>query len=105
MSRPCSIQAGRCRPLGFAVTESQVSDYKTKDALVALPVPNPKAMLADRGYDSDNFLQDLLIYGTLSVMPSRKDQSVSQKTDWRHDRDRDSVRHELPQCRSRQVLG
>ena len=58
---------------------------------MALPVPNPKAMLADRGYDSDNFLQDLLIYGTLSVMPSRKDQTVPQKTDWWHDRDRNSI--------------
>ncbi|WP_408874492.1 hypothetical protein [Gluconobacter sp. OJB] len=37
------------RPLGFVLTEGQVSDYKATGALMALPVPNLRAMLADRG--------------------------------------------------------
>ncbi|KXV23874.1 transposase, partial [Gluconobacter oxydans] len=36
---------------------------------MAFPVPNPKAMLADRGYDSDGFRQDLLFRGILPVIP------------------------------------
>ncbi len=39
---------------------------------MAFAVPNPKAMLADRGYDSDWFRQDLLLRGILPVIPSRK---------------------------------
>ena len=39
------------RPLGFLLTGGQVSDYKATDALMKLPVPNLKAMLADRGHD------------------------------------------------------
>ena len=36
-------------PLGFVLTRGQISDYKATDALMKLPVPNPKAMLdADR---------------------------------------------------------
>ncbi|WP_408870149.1 hypothetical protein [Gluconobacter japonicus] len=37
------------RPLGFALTGGQVSDYKAVNALLELPAPNPRAMLADRG--------------------------------------------------------
>ncbi|WP_415539751.1 transposase [Gluconobacter oxydans] len=60
------------RPLGFLFTGGQVSDYKAVNALMALSVPNPRAMVADRGYDSDCFRQDRLIHGILPVIPSRK---------------------------------
>ncbi|MDE7541159.1 transposase [Gluconobacter sphaericus] len=60
------------RPFGFALSGGQVSDYKATDALMAFPVPNPKAMLADRGYDSDCFRQGLLFCGILPAIPSRK---------------------------------
>ncbi|WKE49614.1 IS5 family transposase (plasmid) [Gluconobacter oxydans] len=79
------------RPLGFVLTGGQVSDYKATDALMNLPVPNPRAMLADRGYDSDSFRQDLLIHGILPVIPSRKGRSVPQKTDWRRYRERNRI--------------
>nr|WP_238532266.1 IS5 family transposase [Gluconobacter thailandicus] len=79
------------RPLGFVLTGGQVSDYKATDALMKLPVPRPKAMLADRGYDSDSFRQDLLVHGILPVIPSRKGRSVSQKTDWQRYRDRNRI--------------
>ncbi|OUJ01215.1 transposase [Acetobacter orientalis] len=58
---------------------------------MAFPVPNPKAMLADRGYDSDSFRLDLLLRGILPVIPSRKGRSVPQKTDWRRYRDRNRI--------------
>ena len=79
------------RPLGFVLTGGQVSDYKAVNALLELPDPNPRAMLADRGYDSDSFRQDLLIHGILPVIPSRKGCSVPQKTDWRRYRDRNRI--------------
>jgi len=56
-----------------------------------LQVPSPRAMLADRGYDSDSFRQDLLLRGILPVIPSRKGRSALQKTDWRRYRDRNRI--------------
>jgi len=58
---------------------------------MTLPVPSPKAMLADRGYDSDSFRQDLLMHGILPVIPSRKGRSTPQNTDWRRYRDRNRI--------------
>ncbi|MGC5749977.1 transposase [Gluconobacter sp. NFX36] len=58
---------------------------------MTLPVPSPKAMLADRGYDSDSFRQDLLMHGILPVIPSRKGRSTPQNTDWRRYRDRSRI--------------
>ncbi|MBF0860505.1 transposase, partial [Gluconobacter sp. LMG 31484] len=53
--------------------------------------PNPKAMLADRGYDSDSFRHELLVHGILPVIPSRKGRIVSQKTDWQRYRGRNRI--------------
>ncbi|MFB9915978.1 transposase [Gluconobacter kanchanaburiensis] len=69
-------------PLGFVLTGSQVSDYKATNALMKLPVPIPKAILADRGYDSDSFRLDLLVHRISPVISSRKGRSAQQKTDW-----------------------
>ena len=52
-----------------------------------LPVPNPQAMLADRGYDSDRFCQDLLVHGILPAIPLRKGRKAPQKTDWQRYRE------------------
>lgn len=79
------------RPFGFAFSGGQVSDYKATDALVTFPDPNPKAMLADRGYDSDCSRQDLLIHGILPIIPSRKGRNAPQKTDWQRYRDRSRI--------------
>ncbi|WP_349291880.1 transposase [Gluconobacter sp. Dm-62] len=70
------------RPLGSLLTGGQVSDYKATNALMKLPVLTPKAMLADRGYDSGSFRLDLLLCGILPLIPSRKGCSAPQKTDW-----------------------
>ncbi|MFC0500599.1 transposase [Asaia krungthepensis] len=60
------------RPFRLVLTKGQVSAYKATDSLLMLFVPNPRAMLADRGYDSDFFRQALLIHGIPQVVPSRK---------------------------------
>lgn len=54
----------------LAVSEGRFSDHKITVALMKLPVPPPRPMLADRGYDGDCFRQNLLIYEILPVMPS-----------------------------------
>ncbi|GAP25954.1 transposase [Gluconobacter frateurii NBRC 101659] len=60
-----------------------------------LSVPPPKAMLADRGHDSDSFRQDLLIHGILPVIPSRKSRSAPRKTDWWRYRERNRIERML----------
>lgn len=36
---------------------------------MALPVLAPKGSLADKGYDSDRFLESLILHGILPVIP------------------------------------
>ncbi|WP_156474505.1 hypothetical protein [Gluconobacter albidus] len=59
---PCDSQG---RTPGFVLTAGQLS--------------NNKAMLADRGNDSDSRRQDLLIHGILPVIPSRKGRGAPSK--------------------------
>ncbi|WP_231490151.1 transposase [Gluconobacter roseus] len=79
------------RPLGFVLTGGQVSDYKAVNALMALPAPKPRAMLADRDYDSDSFRQDLLIHRILPVISSCKGRKTPQQTDWQRYRERNHI--------------
>ena len=60
---------GQGRPLGFVLTGGGVSDYKAVPALLDMPVPKPKALLADKGYDGDTVRENLLCRGILPVVP------------------------------------
>ncbi|MDE0947847.1 MAG: transposase, partial [Sphingobium sp.] len=42
-------------PVGFILTGGEASDYTAADDLMALPLPKPKGLLADKGYDSNGF--------------------------------------------------
>ncbi|WP_408744571.1 transposase [Acetobacter malorum] len=59
-------------PLGFVLTGSQVSVYKATDTLIKLPLPNPRTILTNRGYDSDCFRQELLTHRVLPVFHHAK---------------------------------
>ena len=50
---------GQGRRPGFVLTGGEASDYQAVDALVGLPVANPKRMLADKGYDGDEIRSSL----------------------------------------------
>ncbi|VWX54967.1 hypothetical protein NOVOSPHI9U_740004 [Novosphingobium sp. 9U] len=49
---PCPLRRSGT-PLGFVLTSGEVSDYRAVPALLDMPVTMPKALLADKGYDSD----------------------------------------------------
>ena len=70
----CNVHA-RCdnqgSPFGFILTRGEASDYGAVDALMAIPVIKPKALLADKGYDGNAFRENLLIQGILPVIPPR----------------------------------
>ena len=53
-----------------------------------LPLPKPKALLADKGYDGDRFWENLLIRDTTPVIPPRSNCKVPQHPDYRRYRDR-----------------
>ena len=61
------------------------------DALVELPVVDPKRMLADKGYDGDDVRSSLLIKGILPVIPPRANRKEPAACDFRAYRDRNRI--------------
>lgn len=58
---------------------------------MALPVPKPKALLADKGYDGDRFRENLLMHGILPIIPPRSNRTAPQHPDYRRYKDRNRV--------------
>ncbi|EQB11374.1 transposase IS4 [Sphingobium lactosutens DS20] len=58
---------------------------------MAMPVPKPAALLADKGYDGDRFREDLLLNNILPVIPPRSNRKAPQHPDYRRYRDRNRV--------------
>lgn len=56
-----------------------------------LPLPKPKALLADKGYDGDAFRESLLIRGILPVIPPRSNRKDPDHPDYRRYKDRNRV--------------
>ena len=50
-------------------TSGEASDYGAVNALMAIPVTKPKALLADKGYDGDVVRKNLLMRGILPIIP------------------------------------
>ena len=48
-------------PIGFVLTGGSASDYAAIDDLMALALPKPKALLADKGYDGERLRENLLM--------------------------------------------
>ena len=65
-------------PLAFRVTPGQRHDITQADALLQRCVLTPdqrtvvEAVLADKGYDSDAFVEQIVSLGAEAVIPSRK---------------------------------
>jgi transposase len=56
-----------------------------------LPLPTPKGLLADKGYDGDRFRENLLMRGILPVIPPRSNRKVPAHPDYRRYKDRNRV--------------
>src|SRR3546814_14062156 len=50
---------------------------------MALPLPTPKGLLADKGYDGDRFRENLLLRGILPVIRPRTNRKVPAHPDYR----------------------
>ncbi len=49
---------------------------------MALPLPRPKALLADKGYDGDSFRENLLLHGILPIIPPRSNRKDPDHPDY-----------------------
>jgi transposase len=63
-------------PVGFILTGGEASDYTAADDLMAMPLPKPKALLADKGYDGDRLRENLLMRSILPIIPPRSNRKV-----------------------------
>jgi transposase len=58
---------------------------------MAIPVTKPKALLADKGYDSDAVRENLLIQGILPIIPPKSNRRETIACDFRRYRDRNRI--------------
>ena len=54
------------------ITPGQTSDYAGFDLVMADNLPEPKVLLADRGYDADSIRRTMEARNVLPVIPMRK---------------------------------
>lgn len=76
-------------PLEFIITAAQVSDIGQAEALVGQDVCD--YLLADRGYDSDAFRQDLKAQNIVPVIPGRKNRLEAVEYDEHTYKERNAV--------------
>ncbi|WP_346031754.1 transposase [Erythrobacter westpacificensis] len=51
LCRAVGVRSTQGLPVSFVLTGGEASDYTTAEPLMALPLPKPTALLADKGYD------------------------------------------------------
>lgn len=61
------------------------------DDLMALPLPKPTGLLADKGYDGNRFRENLLLRGILPIIPPRSNRKAPDHPDYRRYRDRNRI--------------
>jgi transposase len=59
--------------------------------LINLDVHNPRALLADKGYDGDDVRDSLLLKGILPVIPPKANRRNPADCDYRQYRDRNRI--------------
>jgi len=58
---------------------------------MTLPLPKPKALLADKGYDGDRLCENLLMRGILPIIPPRSNRKALLHPDYRRYKDRQRI--------------
>ena len=64
-----------CRPCAFHLTPGQDADIAAGPALLAL-APPMRALIADKGYDGDDFRADVVHRGATPVIPNKSNRVV-----------------------------
>jgi transposase len=66
--------------LRASLTKGQVHDITQAEVLTADIISG--ALLADKGYDADNFIQSLQVRGIIAVIPSKSNRKVQRDCDF-----------------------
>ena len=69
-------------PLAFILTAGQASDIGQARALLQLTPQGAEALLGDKGYDSDPFIQAIEAQSMQAVIPPRCNRLVGREWDW-----------------------
>jgi transposase len=69
-------------PLDFILTPGQASDIGQAENLLALTPEGVEALLADKGYDSDAFVQAVQEKGLEVVIPPKNNRNHPHTCDW-----------------------
>lgn len=64
-----------------ALSAGQVSDYTGYDALTDADLPEPKVLIADKGYDSNAIREQVAAQGGTPVIPARRNRTSSEPVD------------------------
>lgn len=72
---------GEGLPLAFVLSPGEAHDATAYDELMDLDEDRPKALLADRGYDSDAIREDSWFHGTDPVIPTKVNRKVQRPVD------------------------
>ena len=67
-------------PLRVSLTKGQVHDITQAVSLTANITPG--ALLADKGYDADSFIQSLVVRGITVVIPPKSNRKVQRECDY-----------------------
>jgi len=67
-------------PLALSLTGGQVHDITQAEALAA--TVEPRAMLGDKGYDSDRFIESLQLRAIKPVIPPKSNRSIKRACDF-----------------------
>ncbi len=63
------------------ITPGQTSDYRGYDAAMDDDLPQPKVLMADRGYDSDHIREDVEQRGGTPIIPARRNRNAREPVD------------------------
>lgn len=69
-------------PLDFALTGGQASDIGQATTLLELTPEGAEALVGDKGYDSEKFIEAILARGRAAVIPPRKNRKEQRVCDW-----------------------
>jgi transposase len=68
-------------PIAAEITGGEVSDYKGYDLLMDADAPEPKVLIADKGYDADRIRQHIEATGGVAVIPMRRGRKLQVPVD------------------------
>jgi transposase len=85
------LSDARGRPIAFHLTPGEAADCKAYDDLIDLPEQQPKALLADKAYDTDAIRTDLKKRGIKAVIPPKSNRKAVIRYNKRQYRQRNCI--------------